>query len=610
MPNIATGTNAAVERSILGAILLNNAAFAEAAESKLRAADFSLDSHRKIYARMSDLAESSRPIDMLTLIEELERHNELQTVGDVAYVSSLVEGLPERPSIAHYITIVREASARRLAALRIEAAGRAVEDPSVPMSRVAEMGSTLADLSSGTALPVEFSEDALALRFSRKYEDELRYVNSWAKWLHWDSTRWAADTTLRIFDLARVVCREVGAECDGSQKGIATRLASKSTVASVERLAAADRRHASTPEQWDADPWLLNTPKGTVDLKTGELREHRRADCLTKITAASPEGWCDRWIQFLTRVTRGDYYLQTFLQRLIGYSLTGLTREHGLFFFYGGGANGKSVFLNTISELLADYARVAPMSLLTCDTTEQHPTALAGLRGSRFVTAIETEDGARWAETKIKAITGGDRVTARFMRGDYFDFTPEFKLLVAGNHRPGLRSVDEAIRRRIFLIPFTVTIPEKERDPQLSEKLRAEFPGILRWAIQGCLDWQREGLNPPGAVRDATANYLAAEDAMGRWLDERCKKNRDAWTASAELFADWARWCQLNDEAAGKPKQFAERLEARGFHFKRTNVARGFLGLSLTGMTRVLASDGDASSAPVTDVTRGPILPV
>ena len=212
----------------------------------------------------------------------------------------------------------------------------------------------------------------------------------------------------------------------------------------------------------------------------------------------------------------GDSELQSFLQRMIGYSLTGSTREHALFFLYGTGANGKSVFLSTIAILLGDYAKTAPASSFTASSTEQHPTDLAGLRGARFVTAIETEDGARWAESKIKSLTGGDKIAARFMRCDFFEFIPEFKLIIAGNHKPGLRSVDEAMRRRLHLIPFTVTIPQDDRDPRLAEKLRAEFPGVLDWAIRGCLEWQQHGLNPPAIVLNATADYLAGEDAIGQ----------------------------------------------------------------------------------------------
>lgn len=583
------------ERTLLGAVLLNPAHWCQIAA--LRPVDFSLDSHRKIFGRMRDLAESSRPIDMITLIEELERHNELQAVGDVGYVSSLVDGVPDYPNVEHYVEMVRSAADRRRAGKLVEKAQSALYDPTVPTAALAEIATDLAGLVGGAeSPPPRFSEEALALRFSRKYEGELRYVAGWGRWMCWDGTRWIDDDTLQVFDLARGICRAASAECGDGEKAIAAKLASKATSAAVERLAAADRRHAATVAQWDTDPWLLNTPTGVIDLRTGEIHQHRRDDYITKITASGPVGDCPRWLHFLDRITGGDVELQSFLQRMIGYALTGSTREHALFFLYGTGANGKTVFLSTVSGLLADYAKTASTSSFTASTTEQHPTDLAGLRGARFVTAIETEDGARWAESKIKSLTGGDKIAARFMRCDFFEFFPEFKLVIAGNHKPGLRSVDEAIRRRLHLVPFTVTIPQDERDPRLGEKLRVEFPGILSWAIQGCLAWQQDGLNPPAIVRNATADYLAGEDAIGRWLDDDCTTGEELWTCGAALYLDYRAWCERTGEKPISPKRLTQALESRGFVQKRTSAARGFAGVGLrVGMT---------------DVTHSPVMPV
>ena len=279
-------------------------------------------------------------------------------------------------------------------------------------------------------------------------------------------------------------------------------------------LAQSDRVHAATVDQWDADPWLLNTPDYVIDLRTGVQRTHSPEDYITRLAAVSPGGECPTWHAFLDRVTAGDKELQSFLQRVAGYSLTGITTEHALFFLYGKGANGKSVFVNTIAGILADYHKTAPIETFTAAHGDRHPTDLAMLRGARAVTATETEEGRKWAESRIKALTGGDRISARFMRQDFFEYTPQFKLIIAGNHKPGLRSVDEAIRRRFNLVPFTVTIPPDERDPKLTEKLKAEWPGILQWMVEGCLEWQRIGLAPPKVVAEATAAYLEAEDAV------------------------------------------------------------------------------------------------
>jgi P4 family phage/plasmid primase-like protien len=326
------------------------------------------------------------------------------------------------------------------------------------------------------------------------------------------------------------------------------------------------------------------------------MHEHRRNEYITKITKAGPGAHSPLWLQFLDRITGGDSELRLFLQRMIGYSLTGSTREHALFFLYGTGANGKSVFLSTISALLGSYAKTAPTSSFTASATEQHPTDLAGLRGARLVTAIETEDGARWAESKIKSLTGGDKIAARFMRGDFFEFTPEFKLVIAGNHKPTLRSVDEAIRRRLHLVPFTITIPEVDRDKHLSEKLQAELPGILSWAIQGCVEWQNSGLNPPAKVRDATAHYLAGEDSFGRWLEEDCSQDPAVWTPGAVLFSDYKAWCERMGEKPMSQKGLTQALESRGFGQSRTRTARGFGGITL--------------HAAVTHVTDSPVIPV
>jgi putative DNA primase/helicase len=373
--------------------------------------------------------------------------------------------------------------------------------------------------------PPMFADDALALRFAERHSDDLRFVARWSRWMTWDGRRWKEDDTLLGFDLARRICRETAVACN--ERKIATAIASAKTVAAVERLAKADRRIATTVDQFDRDDWLLNTPAGTIDLRTLEMHDHRPTDYITKMTAISAAGECLTWRAFLHRITDGDLDLQAFLQRMCGYALTGETREHALFFLYGLGANGKSVFLNTIAGILGDYQRTAPIETFTASTSDRHPTELAMLRGARLVTAIETEDGRRWPEARIKSLTGGDHISARFMHQDFFDFKPKFKLMIAGNHTPGLRSVDEAIRRRFNLVPFSVTIPPEERDKTLPERLRDEWSGILTWMLEGCAEWQQKGLQPPAAVVKATAEYLEAEDSIATWIEERCDRSPD-----------------------------------------------------------------------------------
>jgi putative DNA primase/helicase len=244
-------------------------------------------------------------------------------------------------------------------------------------------------------------------------------------------------------------------------------------------------------------------------------------------------------------------------------TLNAKARFAPLFFLYGTGANGKSTFLNAITACAGDYHRTAPIEAFTASKSDRHPTDVAGLRGARLVTAVETEECRRWAEAKIKSITGGDKLAARFMRRDFFEYVPTFKLLIASNHRPGLRSVDEAIRRRFHLVPFDVAIPPGERDEGLPEKLKAEWPGILAWMIQGCLDWQRSGLSPPAAVTAATAAYLEAEDALAAWIEEATERDANAWEASGALFKSWQSWGNRAGEYVGSLKKFSQRLEDR-----------------------------------------------
>lgn len=425
------------------------------------------------------------------------------------------------------------------------------------------------------------TEDALALAFTRRYHRDWRYVAGWGRWLVWDGHRWRTEDTLAATDLIRSVCRQTAVRADNPK--VAAKLASSGTVSGVERLARADRRHAATTDEWDADPWLLNTPGGVVDLRTGRKRSHERADRMTKITTATLGGDCPTWWQFIDEVTGGDKELQAYLQRMVGYALTGSTQEHALFFLYGTGANGKSVFVNTLATILGDYATNAPMDTFMETRTDRHPTDMAGLRGARFVAAIETEQGRRWAESKVKNLTGGDKISARFMRQDFFEFFPQFKLFVAGNHKPAIRNIDEAMKRRLHLIPFTITVPPERRDKHLQQKLLAERDGILAWAVQGCLDWQRHGrLDPPQRVVEATEEYFEAEDALGRWLDERCVREPNAKSLTAELFNDWKQWAEAAGEFIGAQRRFSDLLITRGLEKWRNGMGvRGFQGIGL-----------------------------
>jgi putative DNA primase/helicase len=425
------------------------------------------------------------------------------------------------------------------------------------------------------------SDEALAVRFADRYGEDLRFVAAWGRWLIWSGRLWEADETLRAFDFSRAFCRAESARI--AKPTTAKAVASARTVAAVVSLARADRRMAATVEQWDADPWALMTRERVLDLKSGVSRAPARAHYRTKSTAVDPvAGDCASWRRFLGEITRQNRELQDYLQRVAGYALTGSTQEHALFFLYGTGANGKGVFLNTLRGIWQDFGAVAPMATFCEARTERHPTDLAMLRGARLVIAQETGEGRYWDEAKIKALTGGDPIAARFMRQDFFEYTPAFKLLVAGNSKPSLRNVDEAIRRRIHLVPFEVTIPAERRDPELTERLKGEWPQILNWAVEGCMQWRSRGPEPPKAVAEATAAYLMAEDRLGDFIDECCKTGPQLFGDSERLWEAWVAWTTNANERTGSRKAFGQNMSGTGSRQRRRGTGAAIPGSRLT----------------------------
>jgi P4 family phage/plasmid primase-like protien len=349
-------------------------------------------------------------------------------------------------------------------------------------------------------------------------------------------------------------------------------------------LARSNPGQASSHKEWDADPWVLNTPGGIVDLRTGTLRPPDPLAYCTKSTtvAPAPAGTpTPLWDAFLSRIFRHDPELIPFMHRVLGYALTGLTIEHILIFAWGQGANGKGTLFNTASRILGDYAAVAPADMLLVTHTDRHPADMAMLRGARLVTAQELAPGKAWDEPKLKSLTGGDPITARFMRQDFFTYDPQFLLAVAGNHKPSLKGVDEAIRRRLRLVPFLQNIPASERDNALAEKLKAEWPGILRKMIDGCLSWQRMSLNPPKTVTAATEEYLANEDILGQWLADCCEVGRSHSAIRDVLYASWCEWAERNGAPKHSARAFYAKLDERGFEQRKSDGKRLFDGLRL-----------------------------
>jgi putative DNA primase/helicase len=441
----------------------------------------------------------------------------------------------------------------------------------------------------------DLTEDGIALAFTAAFHDKLRYCHTTGAWFEWTGKAWRRDERKRAFSWARRVCREM-ARSSGAGGSELAKVSKAATAGAVERFAQADETFAVTAAIWDNDPLLMGTPGGTLDLLTGLLRDPEPDDHITKLTACTPSqtALCPLWLKFLAEATGDDEALIRFLQQWCGYALTGDTREHALLFVYGPGGNGKSVFLNVVSGILGEYAKTAPMDSFTASQSERHPTDMAGMKGARLVTASETEEGRAWAEAKIKAMTGGDTISARFMRQDFFEYRPEFKLTIVGNHKPQLRNIDEAAKRRFNIVPFVRKPANPDRE--LEQKLRAEWPGIMRWMIDGCQDWQRNGLVRPPIVVEATSDYFAAQDSFGAWIAERCICDTSLQEKPGKLLGDFNEWASQNGEYPATRKTF------RGWAERQTNLryktVRGSdfvqgLGLKVAPSDRQGAQGGD-----------------
>lgn len=359
-------------------------------------------------------------------------------------------------------------------------------------------------------------------------------------------------------------------------------LKSAPTRASVESVIRTDPKCAISPEQFNQNLSVIGTPAGTVNLETGIMSLAKPKEYITKLTGCSPNKDTPPtlWIKFLNEIFDSDQKLICFIQILCGYILTGLTSEQKLFFLYGTGANGKSIFLETLFYILGDYAKRAPASMFLEQRNESHPTAMAGLEGSRFVVGSEVPGGATFNVQMVKDSTGGDTITARKMRQDFRDFKPQFTILIAGNHQPRLRSVDESVRRRMVMIPFTVTIPKENRDVNLGKKLKDEAGSILQWCIEGAVQYFKHGLTIPERVSAASSEYIRNEDVIGEFIDvklitgERCE--------FPNVYKCYQKWLKAQGyNYTMTERQFRKELKDRGMNIKRSNSNYILIGYSL-----------------------------
>lgn len=430
--------------------------------------------------------------------------------------------------------------------------------------------------------------------------DRVRYVPETGHWHVWSGYAWSPD---RVNAARNLVWRELlglsqralqiaqAAPTEPERKALraaAANLQSHTTLQRVLPILQFSPGIAVAADEFDRDPWKLNTPVGEVDLRTGALTAPNPAAMHSKSTGVGPSmDEARAWTRFLDEATGGDAELQRFLQKQAGYFLTGLTTEQTLTFIHGPGGNGKTVFAEAISGAMGDYAQAAAMESFTSTNGDRHPTDLAGLLGSRMVTAEETQIGRKWDEQRIKRVTGGGRLRARFMRQDFFEYTPTFKLLIIGNHAPEIQNVDDAMRRRIHIVPFVVK--PKTVDHLLADKLRTEYPQILQWMIDGCLLWQQEGLTPPERVLACTKDFLDDEDAVKQWMEDSCEFEESATVSRADLFRSWQQWCYQRGENPGTQKMLKRKLDAKKAELKffdyqvgpPTRRLRGYRGVRL-----------------------------
>lgn len=420
--------------------------------------------------------------------------------------------------------------------------------------------------------------------FAALYQDKLRYDHTRGRWLVWGKHWWLEDQADQVLQMAKRAARvrytsatniadekEREAEMSWARKS-----ESKTALQAALTLAKSERPLSTTGEEWDSDPWALGVKNGVIDLCTGKIREGKPSDLITMHTDVvfDPSARCPRWLSFLNDIFGGDQELIDYVHRAVGYCLAGLTIEQILFLCCGFGSNGKSTFLELLRYVLGDYAYSVPFSTFELKARSAIPNDVAALPGRRFVTVLETNESAPLNEARLKLLTGCDPVTARLLYHEFFTFTPMAKFWLATNHKPPVADDSPGFWRRIRLIPFLRQFVGDRADKDLLSKLKAEAPGILRWAVDGCLLWQREGLGLPAVVTAASQAYREENDPIGEFLDECCEIAPDATVTAGELWSEYLQWAAENLERPLDRKVLSARLEARGFRKQRVGHKR------------------------------------
>lgn len=435
-----------------------------------------------------------------------------------------------------------------------------------------------------------------AERLLHRHGKNLRYVPAFRKCLIWDGCRWCIDDDHQVERMAMNTFREMWAEVplldDARERAAFAEFVKASERAYGIKAAVelARMKVATAPESLDTDPWLFNVKNGTLDLRTQELREHRREDLITRVSdiVYDPNAEAPVFEAFLQRIFDGNDEIIRFVQQYAGYSLTGSTKEQVLAIWYGPtGSNGKSTLMNILMDVLGSYAKQTATDTFMAKRAGGVPNDIAALKGARFVAAVESEEGQRFSESLVKQLTGGDRISARFMRAEWFEFVPEFKIVLVTNNKPDVRESAHAFWRRVRLVPFTVTIPDHEQDKDLSAKLRSELPGILGWAVRGCADWLQNGLVYPNEIKEATESYRREQDELAEWFDECCFFDSDIKTPTSELYRSYKNWATRTNVQVMSQNQLGRQLKKRGFEPDRNRVGRFYLGIGLRGVETV-----------------------
>ena len=481
------------------------------------------------------------------------------------------------------------------AALREENKSKVV--PPLPDEDVARIAKSVARYDPEAEVK-EFSltDAGNAERFADMFQNQLKFCAAFNTWFIWNGKYWVKDEQKSInnyaIDVARSMIIEASTIADTDKRDALISHAKKSEqctkIKACIELARGMPQIAVRPDELDNNLYLLNCENGTIDLRTGKIRPHDPKDLITKMCNTKYDANCQipMWTQLLEKVTRGDKNGMQYIQRVLGYALTGDISEQAMFILYGTGSNGKSTLLNTFSELLGEYAAGTASDTFMQKKTDAVNNDIARLKGARFVTAIEMEENKRLSEPLIKSVTGGDKLVSRFLYGEYFEYVPHFKVFLAVNHKPIIRDTTHSIWRRLFLIPFTNTFTEQERDKNFASKLvKTELPGILAWAVQGCLMWQRSGLTPPDYVKTAVEEYREEMDSFSTFFSECCVESEKGRVSNKMLRARYDEWCKENGEYALSQRPFSQKLIERGYQKRNSGATGGmeWYGFALRG---------------------------